>query len=183
MFSDPMVAVMAMLILCFAGMLVMFIFTMRSLSSHAEEMRESFRKQQMFLADIEKQFMDLSFALRRVQEGGASPDSSARPVAGKASGLPIMREDDGLMNMLEAAARNTNDTERQRENGLLPSPSVSRPLAEEYDPAKDPHLFDDGILSGTSPSAAPKGQTGRAPARTGMVGGRGRSTLSLKLDD
>lgn len=183
MFSDPMVAVMAMLILCFTGMLVMFIFVVRSLSSHAEEMREAFRKQQMFLADLEKQFMDMSFAMRRMQERGVSPETGTRPAPVKtAEPTPIVREEDGLMTLLEAAVRNKNDAERKVENGPLPSPSVSRPLVEEYDPAKDPHLFDDGFLPGTSQSASNSRQAVRS-GRTGLVGGRGRSALSIKLDD
>lgn len=172
MFSDPFVAVMAMLILCFFGILVMFVFVIRSLSSQAEEMRESFRKQQMFLADLESQFMEMSFTLRRLQEGAAPQEGNAGPGGGE---LPILRQDDELLSMLEAAAKKTQPGPGYDDH-LLPPPAVARPLAEEYDPLTDPHLFEDSLL-------APPRRPG-VEARTKRGGGRaGRSPLSIKLDD
>ena len=61
MFQDPFTTGMVMLLLCFMGILLMFLYFIRSLSSQAAEMRESFRKQQLSLADIERQLDGYKF--------------------------------------------------------------------------------------------------------------------------
>lgn len=130
MFSDPLTAAMTMQILCFFGMVVIFIFVMRSLSSLTEELRESFRKQQMFLSDMERQLMDLNFAVRRLQ----GEDADSQPVAQAA------RSDD-LLSLLENAARNASSLPLDGSNPRT-SPAASLGV-EDYDPAKDPDLFED----------------------------------------
>lgn len=140
MFADPVVASMTMLLLCFFGMIVMFVFLARTLSNQSGEMREAFRKQQIFLADLERQFMEMSFTLRKMQ----GEEGAGGQIAGDAT---LLGRKDDLLSMLDAAAA----TKGGLGDDLLPPPAVSRPLAEEYDPAKDPHLFEDPLLSDTSP--------------------------------
>ena len=45
-FDDALVSLMVMLLLSFAGMLVMFLFVVRSLASQTAALREWFRRQQ-----------------------------------------------------------------------------------------------------------------------------------------
>ncbi len=172
MFQDPLTTVMAMLLLCFMGILVMFLFFVRSLSSQAAEMRESFRKQQLSLADIERQLMDLSFALRKLQGGDATPSEAA----GTAGNLTSMRQED-LMSLLETASQRKGAPLRFDDH-LLPPPVTSRPIAEEYDPAKDPHLFEDSLL----PDPAYGSYRPRTDKSKAASLGK-RPSLSIKLDD
>lgn len=174
MFQDPLTTVMAMLLLCFMGILVMFLFFVRSLSSQAAEMRESFRKQQLSLADIERQLMDLSFSLRKLQGGDGAP-SEANAV-GTAGNLTSMRQED-LMSLLETASQRKGAPLRF-DDQLLPPPVTSRPIAEEYDPAKDPHLFEDSLL----PDSAYGSYRPRADRSKAVSPGK-RPSLSIKLDD
>ena len=71
MFQDPSTAVITMLFLYFAGMLVMFVFIIRSLASQGEERRASFRKQQLMLGDLERHLIDMKVMLRRLSPGSA----------------------------------------------------------------------------------------------------------------
>ena len=68
MFNDSLISLMIMLLLCFMGMLVMFLFVIRSLSVQTASLREGFARQQSTLADLEQQIMDMNFALRRMQK-------------------------------------------------------------------------------------------------------------------
>jgi|GEM_PF-2697662 len=79
MFHDSMVALMVMLLLCFLGMLVMFLFVLRSHSVMTTSMKEGQRQQQLAFSDIERQIMDLSFQLResRGSSTAAPEDLSA----------------------------------------------------------------------------------------------------------
>ena len=182
MFQDPLTTVMAMLLLCFMGILVMFLFFIRSLSSQAEEMREAFRKQQLSLADIERQLMDMSFALRKSRgdagetvEPGLSSNSAKAETGGDA--LTSMRQED-LMSLLEAASQKKGDPLRFDDH-LLPPSVGSRPIVEEYDPSTDPLVFEDSLL----PEAAFGSYRSRADrAKPSPVGKRGPA-LSIKLDD
>ena len=175
MFQDPLTAVMAMLLLCFMGILVMFLFLIRSLASQAAEMREAFRKQQMSLADIERQLMDLSFALRKRQGG----ETGAEPGQAEQGGdsLTSMGQAD-LMSLLKAASQQKGGTLRF-DDQLVPPTPASRPIAEEYDPSTDPHLFEDSLLPEADYTSY-RSRAGRAG--TGAVGRRG-TPLSIKLDD
>lgn len=172
MFQDPLTTVMAMLLLCFMGILVMFLFFVRSLSSQAAETRESFRKQQLSLADIERQLMDLNFALRKLQGG----DAASSEVAGTAGNLSSLRQED-LMALLETASQRKGAPLRF-DDQLLPPPVTSRPIAEEYDPANDPHLFEDSLL----PDPAYGSYRPRADRDKTASSGK-RPSLSIKLDD
>ena len=72
MFHDSMVALMVMLLLCFFGMLVMFLFVIRSHSVMTATLKEGHRQQQLALSDIERQLMDISFQFREGRGRGAT---------------------------------------------------------------------------------------------------------------
>ncbi|MDR1490592.1 MAG: hypothetical protein LBS65_08975 [Desulfovibrio sp.] len=140
MFADSFVATMAVQVLFFVGLLVMFFSLSRSISAQREEMREALRKQQLYLADIERQMMEINFVLRRLQ--GVETESAK--AAGQGDGIPGLKSRDELLSILEKAS-GMGDAETP--GGIrLPPPVISRPLAEEYDPGNDPHLFDDPLL-------------------------------------
>lgn len=174
---------MTMLLLCFVGILVMFLFFIRTLSSRAAETREFFRKQQLTLADIERQLMDMSFTLRKIQggEGDAGPAGAASgDSAGKTAqsgGAASMRQED-LVALLENVGQR-EDLPLRFDDQLLPPPPAARPVTEEYDPAKDPDLFEDSLLPesayGTYRSRADRSRSG-SPTKRGP-------SLSIKLDD
>lgn len=166
MFSDPLLAAMTMLLLFFVGVLVMFLFVIRSMSSFGEEMRESFRKQQMFLADLERQFMEMSFTLRRMQ----GEDSSSETVGKEEpADIPLLRRDDELLSMLEAAARKKPEYSGF-DDQLLPPPVGVPPRTGEYEPNRERRLLEDELLGGTGDLRAPSGAAGTV--RTGNAGRR-----------
>ena len=163
MFSDPLVAVMTMLILFFAGMVVMVLFLARTIASLREDVQESMRKQQMYLSDMEQQLLQINFTLRPPQGGGDAGKASA---AQKPPGdIPLLRQEDPLLSMLEATARKKtaspefedqllpppskrkNAASLEFDDQLLPPPPKGWPQTGEYDPANDPNLFDEAFLS------------------------------------
>ena len=77
MFSDPLVALMLMVMLCFIGMLVMFLFVIRATTNHSHGLRESERRVSLALSEIERQLLDLSYALRQRETGGKTGGSSS----------------------------------------------------------------------------------------------------------
>ncbi|MDR2800005.1 MAG: hypothetical protein LBB52_01915 [Desulfovibrio sp.] len=141
MFADSFVATMAVQVLFFIGLLVMFFSLSRSISAQREEMREALRKQQLYLADIERQMMEINFVLRRLQGVEAEPVKAA----GQGDVIPGLKSRDELLSILEKAS-GMGDAETSMGDLRLPPPAVSRPLAEEYDPSHDPNLFDDSLL-------------------------------------
>lgn len=171
MFSDPLVAVMAMLLLFFFGMLLVFLFIIRSLGAQRSEMREAFRKQQLMLADLERQIMELNFSQRKLPEEQSSQHSGNARASGTLD-MPLLRGDDDLMSMLENAAR--PKTPAPAFDDLLlpqaPKPQASKAQnPDEYDPAADPHLFEDSFIIGGDDEYEQRknGRTDRerAPAR------------------
>ncbi|MDR3175684.1 MAG: hypothetical protein LBU06_04040 [Desulfovibrio sp.] len=142
MFADSFVATMTVQVLFFVGLVVMFFSLSRSISAQREEMREAVRKQQLYLADIERQMMEINFVLRRLQGGEAEPVKAAGQGE---TGIPGLKSRDELLSILEKAS-GAGDAETPIGDLRLPPPAVSRPLAEEYDPSHDPHLFDDPLL-------------------------------------
>jgi hypothetical protein len=185
MFQDPLTAVMAMLLLCFMGILVMFLFVVRWLSSRNDELRETFRKQQLSLADIERQLMDMSFALRKLQSGDSDAAASNAAMNGsddtgepRSSDLTSMTQAD-LMSLLENAGRQKGATLRF-DDQLLPPPVSAHTATEDYDPVNDPHLFEDSLL----PESAYTSYRSRADkAKAGSSGNKHGQSLSIKLDD
>ncbi|MDR2605642.1 MAG: hypothetical protein LBC55_09915 [Desulfovibrio sp.] len=156
MFTDPLATTMAMQMLFFVGLVVVFFFLARAVSAQGEETREALRKQQMYLADLERQLMDMSFLLRRGQ-GGEEAVPAAEPgrardalsPAGQKGGLPPLPP-------RKPGAAASDDL-------LLPPPPMKRAPTDDYDPEKDPFLFDDGF-------GPPSGRDayGRRPAGDGL---------------
>jgi len=145
MFSDPLVAVMTMLMLFFVGVAILFFSLVRMLAALREDIHESMRKQHMYLSDMEQQLMQISFALRALQDGSdASKASHGQKHPGE---NPILRQEDPLLSMLEATARKNAATPGFEDQLLPPPPPKGRPNMGDYDPAKDPRLFDDDFLS------------------------------------
>ncbi|MDR2160711.1 MAG: hypothetical protein LBO77_00990 [Desulfovibrio sp.] len=73
MFDDALVSLMVMLLLSFAGMLIMFLFILRSQSSQSAMLREWFRQHHSALAEVEQQLMNLHFTLRQLQQKKTAP--------------------------------------------------------------------------------------------------------------
>ena len=87
-----------------------------------------------------------------------------------------MRQED-LMSLLETASRRKGAPLRFDDH-LLPPPVASRPIAEEYDPADDPHLFEESLL----PDPAYGSHRPRADRNKAVSPGK-RPSLSITLDD
>lgn len=105
MFADPTVAFMSMLMLFFVGMMCVFFFLMRAISAHRLEMRESFRKQQQMLTDLEGQIMELSFGVRSMKE---APPPAERPTPVPTvvkSPLSFLDADDNILSLLDEPLR------------------------------------------------------------------------------
>ncbi len=64
MFNDPMISLMFMLLLCFLGMLVMFLYVVRALGAQNAFLREGLARQQKSLDDHERHLMELVFLMR-----------------------------------------------------------------------------------------------------------------------
>lgn len=175
MFSDPVTAVMTMIMLCFGGMIIMFVFFVRSGAVYSEELREALRKQQMVLADLERQIMEMNFALRRLSGAEDSRTASVTRPSSSAAGADVVRSDGELASMLDAATKSGKKLELG--SAPAPSPSASRSSAAEYDPASDPNLFEN--FFGVQEDRAQRDTKGRP----GMAGGGANAPLSIKLDD
>jgi hypothetical protein len=145
-----MVSLMVMLLLSFAGMLVMFIFVIRSQSSHTAALREWSSRQQAALADVEQQLMNIHFTLRQMQlKKSGPPENKAKPLlpSGDLKDLfsPLPGEGSGK----EAGLPETR---------VAPPPDRGYPSAAGLDPV-DPRVED--FLSLPKSSSAKKG--GRGP--------------------
>ena len=64
MFADPLSNLMLIILLFFAGLLVMFIFILRSLELNAQNQEEISRQVAISLTDIERKVAELAFALK-----------------------------------------------------------------------------------------------------------------------
>ena len=136
MFSDPLVALMVMLLLCFIGMLVMFLFVIRSLSTQNLLLREGFRRHENILADLEKQFLDMSFSLRQ-GTGKPAPESAEQTAA------PV---EDDLRSLFEHVDPTDAFGQRQSErstgsaslfSSTRPATADAYPSAAGLDPIED----------------------------------------------
>jgi hypothetical protein len=154
-FDDALVSLMVMLLLSFAGMLVMFLFVIRSQASQTAALREWFRQQQSALADVEQQLMNIHFTLRQLQL--------------KKAGLPENRTDVSLPSgdLRDLFAPGPGQDAGLPETRIDPPPEreYSYPSAAGLDP------LGGDFLSLPQPSS-------------GKRGGRrsGSSDLNLKLD-
>ena len=177
MFQDPFTSVMAMLLLCFMGILVMFLFCIRLISLRATETHEFFRKQQVSLADIERQLMDMHFALRTLQGGDNETVSTEAASSGQGGGS-ASRSQEGAASLRESAGQRTGPSLRF-DDQLLPPPPKARAATEDFDPISDPRLFEDSLL----PEPAYGAYRPRSDkARAGALTKRG-SSLSINLDE
>jgi hypothetical protein len=85
MFADPVSNLMLIVLLFFAGLLVMFVFILRSLEMAAQNQNEARRQLAVSLTDIERKVAELSFALRdkgliEIEDGAAAPEKAGPPV-------------------------------------------------------------------------------------------------------
>ncbi len=95
MFADPFTAIMALVVLSFAGTLVLFVFLLRSLDALRRSVHETRGNLQMRLSDTEHQLNDLVAAVRKLAsaKGGAPA-----PERGSSADLGEMLEK-GLCNL------------------------------------------------------------------------------------
>ena len=105
MFSDSFSAIMALVIMNFAGMLIMFLFMLRSLDATQKNIAELQAKMQMRLVDIEQRMAELSFVMQNLAfmptKSAAPTDRSwITPSPRQESGSPLV--DDTLQQMLES---------------------------------------------------------------------------------
>ena len=80
MFSDPFTAFMALVVLHFVGVLILFLFILRSLDATRRAVHETRANLQLRITDMEHQLNDLSVALREIASGNlsAAPESTAK---------------------------------------------------------------------------------------------------------
>lgn len=64
MFAEPLSNLMLIILLFFAGLLVMFIFILRSLELNAQHEEEISRQVAISLTDLERKMAELTFAMR-----------------------------------------------------------------------------------------------------------------------
>jgi hypothetical protein len=145
-----------MLLLSFAGMLVMFIFVIRSQSSQTAVLREWFRQQKTILTDVEQQMMNIHFTLRQIQlKKGEAPENKTN--------VSLPPEDlRDLFSPLPGGVQGRDAGPPPAEAG----PERSYPSAAGLDPV-DPGL--DDFLSLPKPSSRKRG-------------GRGPLDLDLRLE-
>lgn len=138
MFNDSLISLMIMLLLCFMGMLVMFLFVIRSLSVQTAALREGFARQQSTLADLEQQIMDMNFALRRMQrDSGALSAPEGHDVLAAAAAAPA-NPAQGASGMFPQQAAGSGPAGLSSSGDLrelFTSPGDAPPAAA--DPAKD----------------------------------------------
>ena len=105
MFSDSFSAIMALVIMNFAGMLVMFLFMLRSLDASQKNIRDLQANMQMRLVDIEQRMAELAFVMQNV----ASITTRSAAPADRSWVAPSPRQESGaallentLQQMLES---------------------------------------------------------------------------------
>jgi hypothetical protein len=128
----------------------------------------------MYLADLERQLMDMSFLLRRRpggEEGGPSGET-AGPVRDELS--PVGHRND----FLSMPSGRSGGRSGISDDLLLPPPILSSGArSESYDPEKDPFLFDDGFISASGRDAY-----GRNPAGSGLSGAEPRMPAARRRE-
>lgn len=66
MFSDPFAAVMALIILNFAGVLLMFVFGLRSFDAQQKTLKEIRNQISIDAADLDQRLREIEYALRKI---------------------------------------------------------------------------------------------------------------------
>lgn len=89
MFADPVSNLMLIILLFFAGLLVMFIFILRSLEMSAQNHEETRRQLSISLSDLERKVAELAFAMR--DKGLIDPENMPDSLSGgrQASGQDL----------------------------------------------------------------------------------------------
>lgn len=146
---------MVMIMLCFAGMLIMFLFVIRSLGTLSQSLKETERRQQAVLTDIENTVMEIHFSMQRFEDPPGHGDTSAIP------GLEGKTDLNALMDTL--TRRDMPDT---------------RPPGEEEIPAGPPAGLD---LQGPGQNDLFSELNQTTPAKNG--GQKPEQGLQIKLDD
>jgi hypothetical protein len=87
MFADPFSNLMLVMLLFFGGLLIMFIFMMRSLDNNWRNQEETRRQMDLSLSDLGRKIDELLYCVRRESglEGGAKPLPGDFPPEGKAA--------------------------------------------------------------------------------------------------
>lgn len=109
MFDDPFSTLMAMFFLCFIGMLIMFLFVIKSLSDVSASLRDVVRKQSLGFAELEQHLMEISFAKR-----GEIPQNNV-PLATASDAPEVMTDSD-----LSALLTSISDSRMAASESLLP---------------------------------------------------------------
>ncbi len=166
MFEDSMVALMFMQFLSFAGILVMFLFIIRSLGAHTTALQEQNRQTQAALADLERQLMDATFQLKLLTK----PGTEKRPEAPFDGGTTDLRV------LLDAV----NEQSSQR---IARQVSVANIHIDPQDDLLNPHAPSPKQPTSTvdvnlHDNSLPDLQFAGSPQRTRAHGG-----LALRLDE
>lgn len=82
MFADPISNLMLIILLFFAGLLVMFVFILRSLDLSAQNQEEERRQIAISLTDLERKVAELAFAMRgkgviEIESAASQPENEA----------------------------------------------------------------------------------------------------------
>ena len=93
MFSDSFSAIMALVVMNFAGTLIMFLFMLRSLEATQKSISDLKANMQMRLVDIEQRMAELSFVMQNMASHTAN--SAASP--GRSWVAPSPRQDPGAL--------------------------------------------------------------------------------------
>ena len=74
MFADPFSNLMLVILLFFAGLLIMFIFMMRSIEANWRNQEETRKQMSLSLSDLERKIGDLQYALHNLTLAGAAAE-------------------------------------------------------------------------------------------------------------
>ena len=149
MFTDPLVSLMVMLMLCFVGTLVMFLFVIRALASHTAAMREQVARQMSVLGDLEHQLMDMSFVLRKMKSSDAD---EAKEPAVRGNDVAV------LLGAISAAAARSEQNAEEASAGLELDTLIRPSQSARLTPTNSlPDLDFSGTLEGAKSGGARAG--------------------------
>lgn len=109
MFAEPVSNLMIIILLFFAGLLVMFVFILRSLEIAAQNHEETRRQIALSLTDLERKVAELAFALRGkgLIEAEDFPEAAGAPPSTEAG-----QDLDDLASFFGNAAQGQNGNKR-----------------------------------------------------------------------
>ena len=130
MFEDSMITLMVMLLLCFVGMLIMFLFVIRSNTAIEASLKEMTRQVQAHLADIERQLMEINYANRsQGKTTSASVDDDISSLLGS-----IGDKNSALRGTHDLSNSFGGDFSGQRTRGLAEEGLPNLSLSSEFGP-------------------------------------------------